>query len=95
MVENCEREIKSLEGGRKASSARARKSLQNIKSTSHSLRKNIMTHTKALPVKRRTAAAEAAAATATAAAPVPVPAPAPAPEPTPAPKKRGRKKKTT
>ena len=53
MLDTCENEIKSLESGRKASSARARKSLQNIKTASHSLRKDITTHTKALPTKSR------------------------------------------
>ena len=49
-----ERELASLEGGRKASAARARKSLQLIKSLSHTLRKQIVDYTKALPTKRRT-----------------------------------------
>ena len=54
MLDTCENEIKSLESGRKASSARARKSLQNIKTASHSLRKEITAHTKSLPTKSRT-----------------------------------------
>jgi len=54
MLDTCENEIKSLELGRKASSARARKSLQNIKTASHSLRKQITAHTKSLPTKSRT-----------------------------------------
>ena len=54
MLDTCENEIKSLESGRKASSARARKSLQNIKTASHSLRKQITAHTKSLPTKSRT-----------------------------------------
>ena len=53
MLDTCENEIKSLESGRKASSARARKSLQNIKTASHSLRKEITAHTKSLPTKSR------------------------------------------
>lgn len=53
MLDNAETEIKSLETGRKASSARARKSLQNIKSSCHGLRKQITDHTKALPTKAR------------------------------------------
>ena len=53
MLDTAENEIKSLELGRKASSARARKSLQNIKMTSHSLRKQITAHTKSLPTKPR------------------------------------------
>lgn len=53
LLEQAESEIKSLEGGRKASAARARKSLQGIKSSSHGLRKLITEHTRALPVKAR------------------------------------------
>ena len=54
MLDTAESEIKSLELGWKASSARARKSLQHIKMTAHSLRKEITTHTKNLPTKSRT-----------------------------------------
>ena len=53
-LDATERELASLEGGRKASAARARKSLQLIKSLSHTLRKQIVDYTKALPTKRRT-----------------------------------------
>jgi hypothetical protein len=53
MLDNAEVEIKSLENGRKASSARARKSLQNIKNSCHNLRKAVTLHTKALPTKTR------------------------------------------
>ena len=53
MLETAESEIKSLEGGRKASSCRARKALQNIKQNVHSLRKDITTHVKSLPTKSR------------------------------------------
>ena len=53
-LENVERELKSLEGGRKASAPRARKSLQNLKTSSHALRKQIVEHTKSLPIKKRT-----------------------------------------
>ena len=53
MLDNAEVEIKSLEGGRKASSARARKSLQNIKTSCHNLRKQVTLHTKTLPTKSR------------------------------------------
>jgi uncharacterized protein YwgA len=52
-LDNAETEIKSLEGGRKAASARARKSLQSIKSDAHTLRKAITATTKAMPVKKR------------------------------------------
>ena len=74
MLDTCESEIKSLESGRKASSARARKSLQNIKIGSHALRKEITAHTKSLPTKSRTKKTVE---------PEPV-----QPEPTPEPKKR-------
>ena len=53
-LDATERELASLEGGRKASAARARKSLQLIKSLSHTLRKQIVDYTKKLPTKRRT-----------------------------------------
>lgn len=59
LLDQTESEIKSLEGGRKASSARARKSLQSIKSSSHALRKSIMEHTKALPTKSKAKKVEA------------------------------------
>ena len=52
-LDATERELASLEGGRKASAARARKSLQLIKSLSHTLRKQIVDYTKKLPTKRR------------------------------------------
>jgi hypothetical protein len=54
MLDTCESEVKSLEtNSRKASSARARKSLQNIKTSCHGLRKDITEYTKALPTKSR------------------------------------------
>ena len=53
MLDNAESEVKSLESGRKASSARARKSLQAIKTGCHGLRKSITAHTKTLPVNSR------------------------------------------
>ena len=52
-LEVAEKEIASLEGGRKASAARARKSLQIIKGLSHTLRKNIVEYSKGLPTKKR------------------------------------------
>ena len=52
-LEVAEREIASLQGGRKASAARARKSLQIIKGLSHTLRKNIVEYSKGLPTKKR------------------------------------------
>ena len=52
-LETAEREIASLEGGRKASAARARKALQIIKSLSHALRKQVVEYSRSLPVKKR------------------------------------------
>ena len=52
-LETAEREITSLEGGRKASAARARKALQIIKGLSHALRKQIVEYSKGLPTKKR------------------------------------------
>ena len=52
-LEVAEKEIASLENGRKASAARARKSLQIIKGLSHTLRKNIVEYAKGLPTKKR------------------------------------------
>ena len=93
VVSNCEKEIQSLEGGKKASAARARKSLQNVKASSHALRKQIMQHTKALPVKKRGSAAASSAASAPPPPPPATPEPQ-APEPVaPAPKKRAPRKK--
>ena len=80
MLDQAEKEVKALEGGKKASSARARKSLQSIKSNSHSLRKQIIEHTRGLPVKKREKK-ETTEKT-------------PEVEPEPAPKPKVRKKKT-
>ena len=52
-LDTAEREITSLESGRKASAARARKSLQIIKGLSHTLRKNIVEFSRSLPTKKR------------------------------------------
>jgi hypothetical protein len=52
-LETAEREIASLEGGRKASAARARKALQIIKGLSHALRKQVVEYSKNLPTKKR------------------------------------------
>ena len=60
-LELCEKHVKSLESGRKSSSAKSRSLLMKIKQDSHSMRKDIMTHCKALPVKSRTKKAEAVA----------------------------------
>ncbi len=52
-LEIAEKEIASLEGGRKASAARARKALQIIKGLSHTLRKQVVEYSKGLPTKKR------------------------------------------
>ena len=52
-LEVAEKEIASLQGGRKASAARARKSLQIIKGLAHTMRKNIVEFSKGLPTKKR------------------------------------------
>ena len=49
----AEKELAMLQTGRKASSARARKSLQNIKQISHILRKEVADHVKNIPTKKR------------------------------------------
>jgi hypothetical protein len=53
MLDTAEIEIKSLESGKKAASSRSRKSLQNIKTGSHALRKQITQFSKGLPTKPR------------------------------------------
>jgi predicted RNA-binding Zn ribbon-like protein len=52
-LENVERELKSLESGKKASAPRARKALQSLKQSSHSLRKQITENVKTMPTKKR------------------------------------------
>jgi hypothetical protein len=52
-LDNAELEIKSLAGGKKIAGPRARRSLQNIKNASHSLRKSITDHTKGMVTKPR------------------------------------------
>ena len=74
MLDTAENEIKSLEGGRKASSARARLSLQQIKKSCHTMRRDITTHTKSLPTKTRAKKEPVAE-------PVAEPEPEPEPEP--------------
>ena len=59
-LEVAEKEIASLQGGRKASAARARKALQIIKGLSHALRKQIVEFSRSLPVKKREAEPEVA-----------------------------------
>ena len=82
-LDECETHIKSLESGRKASCAKSRALLMKIKKDSHSMRKDIMSHTKALPTKSRIKKTEAE----------PEPEPEPVEEPPkPKPKRRPRKK---
>lgn len=52
-TDQCEKELESLLGGKKASAPRARKLLGLIKVHSHSLRKLITEHLKSLPTKTR------------------------------------------
>jgi hypothetical protein len=52
-METTEKELASLVAGRKASSARARKALQNLKALAHTMRKQIVEHMKSLPVKSK------------------------------------------
>ena len=84
-LEVAEREIASLEGGRKASAARARKALQIIKGLAHALRKNIVEYSKGLPTKKR--AGEVAAEPAVAIEPTELPE-VPKPKAPKAPRKR-------
>ena len=53
-LDDTERELKSLESGKKASAPRARKSLQSLKNSSHALRKQITDSVKSMPTKKRT-----------------------------------------
>jgi hypothetical protein len=53
MLDSAEAEILSLSSGKKAAGPRARRSLQNIKNASHSLRKSITDHTKGMVTKPR------------------------------------------
>ena len=52
-MDTCEKELNSLKGGRKASSARVRKSLMEIKKASHGMRGATTEFTKGLPTKPR------------------------------------------
>ncbi len=53
ILEQAEAEIKSLEGGKKASASRARAGLMKIKNMSHKLRKDITLHSNDMPTKKR------------------------------------------
>ena len=54
LIGQCETELTSLQAGRKASAARVRSSLQQIKTLSHKMRGDIMIYTRELPTKTRT-----------------------------------------
>ena len=53
LVGQTENELQSLLGGKKAAAPRVRASLQKIKTLSHSMRSDVMTHVKGLPVNSR------------------------------------------
>ena len=50
---SLEGELAELQSGKKASGARSRKILQNIKVTAHEMRKQVVAHVKSLPVKTK------------------------------------------
>ena len=52
-MDTTEKELASLVAVRKASSARARKSLQNLKALAHTMRKQIVEHVRTMPVKSK------------------------------------------
>jgi hypothetical protein len=54
LISQCETELQSLHGGKKAAAPRVRASLQKIKNLAHSMRGGVMAFTKDLPVKTRT-----------------------------------------
>ena len=53
-VSTLETELADLQKGRKALAARARKLLQTLKVTSHTMRKQVVEHVKSLPTKTKT-----------------------------------------
>ena len=53
LVGQADDELQSLVAGKKASAPRVRASLQKIKILCHSMRQEVMNHTKTLPVKKR------------------------------------------
>ena len=53
-LEEVEEHLNKLQGGRKASSSKARASLMKLKKDSHQLRADICKYTKELPTKKRT-----------------------------------------
>ena len=58
LVGQADDELQSLVAGKKASAPRVRASLQKIKTLCHSMRQEVMNHTKALPVKKRAKTAD-------------------------------------
>ena len=62
LVGQADDELQSLLGGKKASAPRVRASLQKMKNLCHSMRQEVMNHTKALPVKKRAKTADPVAA---------------------------------
>ena len=77
-MDTAEKELASLQAGKKASSARTRKALGQIKTLCHLMRKGVIEHVKTMPVKSKSKKA---------------PEPAPEPEPEP-PAKESKKRKT-
>ena len=57
-MDTAEKELASLHGGKKASSARARKALGQIKTLCHLMRKGVIEHVKGLPTKKKVVAEE-------------------------------------
>ena len=62
LLATAKAEITALESGKKAASARARKSLMSVKASSHTLRKNIAEYHKGMSTKKRTPVGATAAA---------------------------------
>ena len=58
LVEQAEAELLSLQSDKKAAAPRVRASLQKVKVLAHSMRSDVMTFTKALPVNNRTKKSE-------------------------------------
>jgi hypothetical protein len=59
-MDNTEKELGSLQGGRKASASRARKGLQQIKALCHVMRKDVVDYVRTLPTKKKNAMPESA-----------------------------------
>ena len=56
-MDTAEKELASLQAGKKASSARTRKALGQIKTLCHLMRKEVVSHVKSMPVKSKKATA--------------------------------------